>query len=126
MKKTKDPRTEVPLNREIGGSVFAATAANYGVELAVDFKPVEHPAEPFSNDQPVTCPLPEPSILNDGRIWKERLSASTTRNRSDLQVMKESTAGVKLRPNRFLLPSSISAPEHNIRALLEECNVPID
>ncbi|KAG9444340.1 hypothetical protein H6P81_015680 [Aristolochia fimbriata] len=124
-----DARTEAPATTGIGGSVSAATVANYGLELAVEFKPVEHPVEPFNNDQPVTCPLPEPSILNDGRIWKERLSA-TSRNRANLQVMTEGSTlesqdsgGAKLRPNRVVLPSSISAPEHNIRALLDECNV---
>jgi hypothetical protein len=25
---------------------------------------VEHPVEPFNLDQPVKCPLPEPSILH--------------------------------------------------------------
>ncbi|XP_068660958.1 uncharacterized protein [Aristolochia californica] len=128
----QDASTEAPPNTEIEGSVSVTTATNYRVALAVEFKPVEHPVEPFNTDQPVTCPLPEPSILNDGRIWKERLSA-TTRNGSNLHVMKEGsavepegTAGAKLRASRVLLPSSISAPEHNIRALLEEFSVPIE
>ncbi|KAF2305445.1 hypothetical protein GH714_005354 [Hevea brasiliensis] len=40
-------------------------SAPHGIEVAVEFKPVEHPTEPFDSDQPIQCPLPEPSILND-------------------------------------------------------------
>lgn len=65
----------------------------------------------------------------DGRIWKERVSA-TVRRRGDLPVMKEGGtlesegAGTKPRTsqsNRMILPS-LSAPEHSILKLLEECN----
>ncbi|KAA3456335.1 ATP-dependent RNA helicase Dbp73D isoform 1 [Gossypium australe] len=130
-------------------TVAAATAAPttaHGIEVAVEFKPVEHPIEPLDNDQPIQCPLPEPSILNvssgdlscwleyllDGRIWKERVSASV-RRRADLPVMQdegtlqsqsesEATVGTKPRrtTNRMILPS-LSAPEHNLLKLLEEC-----
>ncbi|KAJ9707332.1 hypothetical protein PVL29_002361 [Vitis rotundifolia] len=108
---------------------MAAAVAPHGIEVAVEFKPVEHPTEPLDNDRPVQCPLPEPSILNDGRIWKERVSASV-RRRSDLSVMKDGNfleseaAGRPPRPpqsNRLILPS-LSAPEHNLLNLLEECN----
>ncbi|KAG8495808.1 hypothetical protein CXB51_009471 [Gossypium anomalum] len=109
-------------------TVAAATAAPttaHGIEVAVEFKPVEHPIEPLDNDQPIQCPLPEPSILN------ERVSASV-RRRADLPVMQdggtlqsqsesEATVGTKPRPtsNRMILPS-LSAPEHNLLKLLEE------
>lgn len=36
----------------------------HGIELAVEFMPVEHPTEPIDYDRPIQCPLPEPSILN--------------------------------------------------------------
>lgn len=49
---------------EEGSSVPAAVS--HGFEATVEFKPVEHPSEPLVCDQPVTCPLPEPSILNVG------------------------------------------------------------
>lgn len=41
-----------------------AAASSHGIEVAVEFKPVEHPNEPLDNDSPIQCPLPEPSILN--------------------------------------------------------------
>lgn len=46
-----------------------ATAASissvtHGIEIATEFKPIDRPLEPLDNDQPVQCPLPEPSILN--------------------------------------------------------------
>ncbi|KAL9369041.1 hypothetical protein Peur_040240 [Populus x canadensis] len=116
---------------DVTGAAAVATAAPHGIEVAVEFKPVEHPIEPLDNDQPIQCPLPEPSILNDGRLWKERVSA-TVHRRGDLPVMKEGGAleseNVEPRPrprpnqsNRLILPS-ISAPEHNLLKLLEECN----
>ncbi|KAL7188111.1 hypothetical protein ACSBR1_038048 [Camellia fascicularis] len=129
-----DEREVLPPNSEAPGAATvitgAALAAAHGIEVAVEFKPLEHPTEPLDNDRPILCPLPEPSILNDGRIWKERVSAGTgVRRRADLPVMQEGTpmesesVGPKPRgpSNRMILPS-ISAPEHNILQLLEECN----
>ncbi|KAG5067727.1 hypothetical protein JHK85_000104 [Glycine max] len=120
----------MPPNPEAVAAVAsAATATSHGIEVAVEFKPVEHPIEPLDNDRPIQCPLPEPSILNDGRIWKERVSATVGR-RGDLPVMKEGgtleseDAGARprtSRSNRMILPS-VSAPEHNILKLLDECN----
>ncbi|XP_015901535.3 uncharacterized protein LOC107434571 isoform X2 [Ziziphus jujuba] len=126
----KNVREASPPNSEITSATPAAAAASsHGIEVAVEFKPVEHPTEPLDNDRPVQCPLPEPSILNDGRIWKQRVSANV-RRRSDLSVMKEGESlepeghEMKTRPtqtNRMILPS-LSAPEHNLLNLLEECN----
>lgn len=127
-----DEREVMPQNSEVAAAVAsAATTTSHGIEVAVEFKPVEHPVEPLDNDRPIQCPLPEPSILNDGRIWKERVSA-TVRRRGDLPVMMEGGAleseGGGTRPrtsqsnrNRMILPS-VSAPEHNLLKLLEECN----
>ncbi|KAM3264024.1 hypothetical protein P3L10_001018 [Capsicum annuum] len=124
--------TEVlPPNTETIGAATLAGASSinpHGIEIAVEFKPVEHPTEPLHNDRPIQCPLPEPSILNDGRIWKERVSA--VRRRADIPVVEEGTtaeaeaAGTKSRPpmNRVILPS-ISAPEHSILKLLEESGI---
>ncbi|KAE8731923.1 hypothetical protein F3Y22_tig00002338pilonHSYRG00011 [Hibiscus syriacus] len=122
-----------PPNPDVAAAAAGtATATAHGIEIAFEFKPVEHPIEPLDNDQPIQCPLPEPSILNDGRIWKERVSATASaRRRADLPVMKdggslqsetEATGGTKPRPssNRMILPS-LSAPEHNLLNLLEEC-----
>ncbi|XVE65363.1 hypothetical protein DITRI_Ditri07aG0174800 [Diplodiscus trichospermus] len=120
----------MPPNPDVAASATAATASAHGIEVAVEFKPVEHPVEPLDNDRPIQCPLPEPSILNDGRIWKERVSASV-RRRAELPLMKdggtlesEATGKKPPRPtqsNRMILPS-LSAPEHNLLNLLEECN----
>ncbi|XP_042442048.1 uncharacterized protein LOC122027201 [Zingiber officinale] len=109
------------------------TAVNHGFEEAVEFKPVEHPSEPIVYDQPVACPLPEPSIINDGRIWKERRTSITGRAKADLPVVKdasclESRDGTKPMPNpaKRHISSSLSAPEHSIISLLEECNTSQD
>ncbi|CAN6486629.1 unnamed protein product [Victoria cruziana] len=112
----------------------AAAVTRHGSEAAVDFKPVEHPKEPPDNDLPVKCPAPEPSILNDARVWKERL-AGNARRRAELPVMKDEEApsqpdkSVTKHPSLPITPvflPSLSAPEHTIRQLLEECSAPED
>ena len=64
----QDEREVLPSNSEVTGAAnavaVAAAVAPHGIEVAVEFKPVEHPTEPLDNDRPVQCPLPEPSILN--------------------------------------------------------------
>ncbi|KAG5592486.1 hypothetical protein H5410_043000 [Solanum commersonii] len=128
---TLDETEVLPPNTETIGAVTLAGASSinpHGIEIAVEFKPVEHPTEPLHNDRPILCPLPEPSILNDGRIWKERVSA--VRRRADIPVVQEGmtagpeATGTKPRPsmNRVILPS-ISAPEHSILKLLEESGI---
>lgn len=60
----QDGREVGPPNAEVASAATAAAAASHGIEVAIEFKPVEHPIEPLNNDQPIQCPLPEPSILN--------------------------------------------------------------
>ncbi|XP_021725587.1 uncharacterized protein LOC110692816 isoform X1 [Chenopodium quinoa] len=135
--KSGHRRTQSAIDaREVSAPIPEDTVAEvaqpvaHGIDVGVEFKPVEHPVEPLDNDKPVQCPLPEPSILNDGRIWKERVSAAHVRRRSDLPLRAEGSAGDSeaaagsnsrpARQNRMMLPS-ISAPEHNLVNLLEEC-----
>lgn len=59
----QDEREVLPPNSGATGASTGAAAA-HGIEVAVEFKPVEHPTEPLDNDRPIQCPLPEPSILN--------------------------------------------------------------
>ncbi|KAK4252692.1 hypothetical protein QN277_014436 [Acacia crassicarpa] len=125
-----DETDALPPNSEGAAAQSAVTTTSHGIEVAVEFKPVEHPTEPLDNDRPIQCPLPEPSIINDGRIWKERASA-TMHRRSDVGMMNDGgtleSNGAGSRPprtaqsNTTILPS-ISAPERNILNLLEECN----
>ncbi|ONK55770.1 uncharacterized protein A4U43_C10F810 [Asparagus officinalis] len=129
-----DARQTLAQNVEVLDPAPVPTA--HVIETTVEFKPVEHPTEPTDCDQPVKCPLPEPSILNDGRIWKERMSSVSARFRGDLPVVKEgphlepeAVAGSdKPRPSptkRGILPS-LSAPEHDLIKLLDDCNVAQD
>lgn len=60
----QDEREVLPPNQDLTRAATATASAPHGIEVAVEFKPVEHPIEPFDNDQPIQCPLPEPSILN--------------------------------------------------------------
>ncbi|KAL8536423.1 hypothetical protein ACS0TY_011872 [Phlomoides rotata] len=123
-----DERVVLPPALDATAGATAASAAPHGIEIAIEFKPVERPSEPVDYDQPIQCPFPEPSILNDGRIWKERVSSGVERG-ADTPTVQEQTTGEqqallrKPRPpsNRVILPS-VSAPEHNILKLLDECN----
>ncbi|CAD6242864.1 unnamed protein product [Miscanthus lutarioriparius] len=108
----------------------------HGIEVGVEFKPVEHPVEPLNLDEPVKCPLPEPSILHDRRIggWEDMegenvFSQYEGENRlegvkegSQLEPDSSSARSRSAVPRRAILPS-VSAPEHNILALLDECDV---
>lgn len=60
----QDEREALPPNPGVTGVATGAITASHGIEVAVEFKPVEHPTEPRDNDRPIQCPLPEPSILN--------------------------------------------------------------
>lgn len=60
----QDERGRLPPITEATVTANAATATSHGIEVAVEFKPVEHPIEPLDSDTPVQCPLPEPSILH--------------------------------------------------------------
>eukprot|EP00249_Psilotum_nudum_P006245 c19580_g1_i2 orf=137-487(+) len=51
----------------------------YGGEPNDEVMPVEQPIQPSEKDQPVRCPLPEPCIIHDGRIWKERIQLNVKR-----------------------------------------------
>lgn len=106
----------------------ATLADNHGVEPTEEFKPVEHPLEPPDKDQPVRCPPPEPSILHDGTIWKERLEAGA-RRRAEFPVIRESGGQSQMLHRRrhtfsseHLIAPSFSCPEHSLLKLLDECN----
>lgn len=55
------PKPEATVATTLAG---ASSATTHGIEIALGFKPVEHPTEPLDTDSPIQCPLPEPSILN--------------------------------------------------------------
>ncbi|XP_020577641.1 uncharacterized protein LOC110022855 [Phalaenopsis equestris] len=119
--------------QELEVAIPIPVSTTHGFEVAVEFKPVEHPIEPLNHDQPVRCPMPEPSILNDGRIWKERMTSVSARMRMELPVVKEGmqlspeatvsekSPPVRSTPRRAILPS-VSAPEGNLINMLEEYN----
>lgn len=62
----QDGKGVLPSVPEATTGVIAETASvsPHGIEISTEFKPVERPSEPLDNDQPIQCPMPEPSILN--------------------------------------------------------------
>ncbi|XP_020693713.1 uncharacterized protein LOC110107710 isoform X2 [Dendrobium catenatum] len=107
-----------------------ATTSRRGFEVDSGFRPVEHPVEPINQDQPVRCPLSEPSILNDGRIWKERISSTGAPAKADLLVVKKGgtklekvSVGRRHKSAPRTRPASLSATEEIILKLPEKCTV---
>ncbi|ONK77296.1 uncharacterized protein A4U43_C02F5080 [Asparagus officinalis] len=82
-----DARQTLAQNVEVLSPAPASTTC--GIATSAELKPVEQPIEVVDYDQPVKCPVQEPSILNDGRIWEERRSSVSSRVRSDLPMAKE-------------------------------------
>ncbi|XP_039057014.1 uncharacterized protein LOC120200181 [Hibiscus syriacus] len=82
-------RYVMPPNPDVAATADAAsaTATAHGIEVAVEFKPFERPIEPLDSDRMISAPLPEPSILNNGSIWKEQVSANV--RRVELPVIKD-------------------------------------
>ncbi|KAG5601479.1 hypothetical protein H5410_032849 [Solanum commersonii] len=117
------PNSEATIDR-------ASSGTTHGVEFAVEcklvkhpsepFKPVKHPSEPLEIDRPIQCPFPEPSVLNEGRIWKER--GSSVRIGRPEGRATDSMATRTIPMNRVILPS-MSAPEHSLLKLLEESGI---
>ena len=74
-----DKEVLAPNSDVIAATTTTATTATHGIEVATEFKPVEHPDEPLDNDLPIQCPLPEPSILNVTSMKKMVLCCSVYR-----------------------------------------------
>ncbi|MCO5551042.1 hypothetical protein L7F22_004538 [Adiantum nelumboides] len=76
---------------------MAGLHVQHGIEPPEEFMPIEHPLEPMENDQPIRCPQPEPCIIHDGRILKERLRLSMQRCRELPFVQERETHGLQHR-----------------------------
>eukprot|EP00250_Pteridium_aquilinum_P010803 c19634_g1_i1 orf=2-406(-) len=84
----------------------------HGVQPLEEFMPIEHPMEPLENDCPVRCPQPEPCIIHDGRIWKERLHRSMQRRRELPFVQENEPQGLPHRRPVFHTPHVSLPQEH--------------
>ncbi|XP_058079567.1 uncharacterized protein LOC131227772 isoform X2 [Magnolia sinica] len=122
----------------VHGVVIAASGSRYGIESEVEFKPIEHPLEPTDEDQPVKCPMPNSSVLNDGATRKER-AVESLRKRVEFSATNEEEDGmvVDMQPparavrkrhqtltrDRIRLPSVLAPPQSStILQMLRECN----
>ncbi|KAI4303470.1 hypothetical protein MLD38_039094 [Melastoma candidum] len=99
----------LPLNIKFTAVAAVATVISHGIEVVVEFKPVEHLIEPHNNDHPIQCPLPEPSILSIARALKHLTSSGHLmdlkqgmhRGRAG-QVLARATVGSVIHPWLFL------------------------
>ncbi|CAL9781177.1 unnamed protein product [Musa acuminata subsp. burmannicoides] len=116
-------------NMEVGGS---STGTDHEADVNDEFKPIEHPTEPLDHDQPVRCPLPDPSILDasDGGTWKGRISSASAgtaglpmvKQDTDVKPQAGETTAHSISPGR-VSSASIGVPEHRFVTVLEEdCN----
>ncbi|KAJ7555776.1 hypothetical protein O6H91_05G057100 [Diphasiastrum complanatum] len=110
--------------KQVSGLVKEPSCAlsSNGVDPLEEFVPVEHPMEPRHNDKPIRCPLPEPCIVHDGRIWKERIAANA-RRLQEYSFLRENSVPIRRRGHTFshehvMLPSC-SAPEKALLKFLE-------
>lgn len=112
------------------GSKRISPAAALQTDTPFDsFEAAEQPEEPSEIDQPIACPAPEPSIMEDGILWRARILASLQRRNDILTATKERETVFRggSFPNRRTQSRSMenflfvahSAPEYEVRKLLE-------
>ncbi|XP_024387045.1 uncharacterized protein [Physcomitrium patens] len=65
-----------------GVNHISSFSSSNGADYPTEFTFVPRPMEPTDLDKPVRCPPPEPCIVHDGIVFKDRLANS--RRRSDL------------------------------------------
>lgn len=117
------------LEDRVGSKRISPAAALQTDTLFDSFEPAEEPEEPCEVDQPIQCPVPEPSIMEDGILWRARILASLQRRNDILTASKEREPVLRRGsfPNRrtqsrskenFLFVAH-SAPEYEVRKLLE-------
>ncbi|KAL6970077.1 hypothetical protein U1Q18_029783 [Sarracenia purpurea var. burkii] len=94
-----------------------------GQEHNTEFWPIEHPLEPPDEDEPVKCPMPDSSVIKDGRMPEEWFSASL-RKRMDLSAVmnKEGTVAAavttKEPPTRAVRKRHHDASTHEDHTIL--------
>ncbi|KAJ8760958.1 hypothetical protein K2173_021996 [Erythroxylum novogranatense] len=72
----------------------------HGVELNIEFEPVEHPVEPQDEDRPVKCPiLPASSVINEKKMQEEKYTECL---RNTPEIPSERVASVAEPPARAL------------------------
>eukprot|EP00250_Pteridium_aquilinum_P028341 c36979_g1_i1 orf=187-657(+) len=118
-------RSLVKKGKELSDSVSQESIAHLaaGVDAKDGPSCTVHPAEPVEVDRPIRCPQPEPGIIHDGRLLKERLPI-TVKTIGDFTFLTQSEYQSllkrqrRLSSDRLIFPSA-SAPEHSICHLLE-------
>ncbi|CAK9190131.1 unnamed protein product [Sphagnum troendelagicum] len=71
----------------VNGLEHRDSALLNGVKHIEEFSPLPHPLEQTDIDQPVHCPAPEPCIVHDGKVWKQRVVAIARRRAENARAM---------------------------------------
>ncbi|KAH0469636.1 hypothetical protein IEQ34_001194 [Dendrobium chrysotoxum] len=113
---------------EKDGKVEVGEEENEWVEYDAEFKPIEHPMEPLEEDQPVKCPMPDSSLLNEGKnTLKEPLGDEFLSMEEPLQDNEESIPlqADRKRHHKIHQDSSIQPPfwgsQYNIFQVFQQC-----
>jgi len=106
------------------GMTRISPAASLQSEAAFDsFQPAEVLREPSELDQPIQCPSPESSIMEEGILWRPRI-LENLRRRNDIwsaSIQQESILRGGIIPNRRSLEHFLfaghGAPEYEFRKI---------
>lgn len=105
-----------------GADHSVSFTSSKGADFVVEFTFVPRPMEPNDVDKLVSCPPPEPCIVHDGILFRDRLANSRRRGTDLLGSMREtdhieyySTPPSRRRMNRssqeLLQPPALIAPD---------------
>jgi hypothetical protein len=71
----------------VNGLEHQDSALLNGVKHVEEFSPLPHPLEQTDIDRPVHCPAPEPCIVHDRKVWKQRVVAIARRRAEIARAM---------------------------------------
>ncbi|XP_043720271.1 uncharacterized protein LOC122667876 isoform X2 [Telopea speciosissima] len=94
----------------------------HGLELDLEFKPIEHPVEPSDEDRPVKCPMPGSSVSNVERLaesLRKRGEVSTDMNEEGMLVVAVEPPARAVRKRHHTLTRN-----HSIPPLLKRAPLP--
>ncbi|XP_043695081.1 uncharacterized protein LOC122645782 [Telopea speciosissima] len=88
----------------------------HGLELDLEFKPIDHPVEPPDEDRPVKCPMPGSSVPNHVReerfaeSLRKRVEQSSELNEEGMLVVAIEPPARAVRKRHHTLTRSHSIP----------------
>ncbi|XP_020599567.1 uncharacterized protein LOC110038978 [Phalaenopsis equestris] len=87
---------------EKNGKCDAREEESEWIEFDAEFKPMEHPLEPLEEDQPLQCPIPDSSFLNQEKyeLKQRRLVDELLKSKEPSEEDEESILPLQAEPKR--------------------------